>query len=293
MHTLQRTAGVLIWSAIACLGAACDGNDAPTETLLPGEEPNFSGSSSGGGGKFYLEGTAELAQDPENSANDVIRIRTDVTPFFGTVSRTVNVKVDQLDNMIEFKSWFQTPKTCIGGAPRVQLAIDLDGDGDSDGNALGYFGPSPAFTGCPPNTWLYEDFTGGDPITGLGPFMSTGQTTPNEEVEWDVSEFVCIAPTLPPGLPGDPCIPDPETEIYWSLVEDLIGSQFPNHLVCTVALVDDARTSPLPFQTGTAYYDLISAGQATWTDRSDSGGRGFAKGCARPDHDDDDDNDDD
>jgi hypothetical protein len=67
------------------------------------------------------------------------------------------------------------------------------------------------------------------------------------------------------------------------MVEQVIGA-FPNHLVCTVALVDDAM---IPLQRGTAYYDLISAGTATWTDRSDIGGRGFAKGCATPDHDDD------
>lgn len=64
------------------------------------------------------------------------------------------------------------PHTCGLGSPRVSLAIDRDGDGDSDGNAFGYLGTSPAFAACPQRTWLFEDFTGGDSITGPGPSPS-------------------------------------------------------------------------------------------------------------------------
>jgi hypothetical protein len=297
MQLLQRTALVLIWPAIACLGAACDGKDAPTETSAPAGAASFSGTSAEEGGKFLLGGTAHLDEDPENPANDAIEIRTDIPPYFGTVSRTVNVKIDKLDNMLEFKAWFYSGvgvgvKSCFDGSPRLQLAIDLDGDGDSDGNAMGYFGPSSAnFTGCPPNTWLYEDFTGGDGITGLGLFPSPPQTTPNEETEWDLREFACDASPLPAGLPGglpaDPCIDHPGAAITWSAVELAIAA-FSNHLVCTVALVDGKKTDqPPPPPRGAAYYDLFSAGTATWTDRSDIGGRGFAKGCAMADHEDD------
>jgi hypothetical protein len=273
MQTLQKAAVVLILPAIVYLGASCDGTDAPTETAAPAEAPSF--SSGDNGGRFRLGGTAQLAQDPENPANDVIRITTDVAPFFGTVSRRVNVKIDKLDNMLEFKAWFaRNPtlvgKTCHGGAPRLQLAIDRDGDGDSDGNAQGYFGASPNFTLCPQETWLYEDLTGpGDFfITGGVLAPSTGFTTLNEELEWDLTQFGGAFYNT------------------WSQVEIFFGAN-PNHLVCTVALVDDQFT---PLMQGTAYYDLFSAGTATWTDRSDIGGRGFAQGC---DDDDDDDGDDD
>jgi hypothetical protein len=228
--------------------------------------------------RWLLGGTAQLAQDPENPANDVIRIDTS-TGGFGTVSRTVNVKADKLDNMLEFKSWFEAgppPKTCIGGSPRFQLAIDLDGDGDSDGNAFGDTGINGSGTGCPQETWLYEDLTGGDGVTGLGLTPSTGHTTPNEENEW------ALAQLGGPGVPG--------AGVPWSVAETFLAA-FPFHKVCTVALVDD--TFGAPGMSGIAYYDIISGGRATFEDRHDIAGRGFARGCGPPEDDDDDDDGDD
>jgi hypothetical protein len=218
----------------------------------------------------------------------VIRIRTDIAPFFGTVSRTVDVKIDGLDNMLEFKAWFEMNavppgKTCFGGSPRLQLVIDLDGDGVSDGNAFGYFGAPPNFAGCPMQTWLYEDLTGaGDiAITGEPLAPSPPYTTSNEEFEWDVTQFTNCPP------PPEPCPPrlvlPPGFVHPWSEIESAISSQFPDHLVCSVAFVDDMF---LPIMSGTAYYDLFSAGQATWKDRSDIADRGFARGCGRLDDED-------
>jgi hypothetical protein len=224
-----------------------------------------------GNDRFLLGGTAQLAQDPENPANDVIRIRTDIAPFFGTVSRRVNVKVHKLDNMLEFKSWYETGpplKTCIGGSPRFELAVDLDGDGESDGNAFGDTGVNGSGTGCPQQTWLSEDLTGGDGVTGLGVFPSPPFTTPNEEAEWSASQLGG------PGMPG--------AGVPWSVFEEFLRT-FPNHVVCTVALVDD--TFGIPGMSGTAYYDIISAGRATFKDRDDIGGRGFARGCDRDEDD--------
>lgn len=93
-------------------------------------------------------------------------------------------RVPELDNMLENKHRFQgaPPHSCGSGSPRMALAIDRDGDGDSDGNAFGYFGTFPAFVGCPVETWLYEDYTGPDSITGLGNglFPSPPLAIPNE-----------------------------------------------------------------------------------------------------------------
>jgi hypothetical protein len=103
------------------------------------------------------------------------------------------VRVWDLDNQLEAKAWFREPHTCGLGSPRIALAVDTDGDGDgdSDGNAFGYLGTSPAFTPCAMGTWLFEDFTGGDGITGLGPLSSVDTLggaepggPPNEELEW-------------------------------------------------------------------------------------------------------------
>jgi hypothetical protein len=222
---------------------------------------------------WLLGGSARLAQDPDNPANDVIKIST-VGGSFGTVSRTVNTKVDRLDNMLEFKSWFELGKTCFGGSPRFQLAIDRDGDGDSDGNAFGYYGPSPSFTGCPPQNWMYEDLTGaGDAlVTGgpLAPSLNPTRPTPNEELEWDLTQFGGLFYNT------------------WSQVEAFFAAQ-PSHQVCTVALVDDSFGAP--GMSGIAYYDIISGGRATFEDRDDIAGRGFARGCGRGDDDDDGDDD--
>jgi hypothetical protein len=248
--------------------------------LLGGQVADATGTSSSGG--WLLAGTAYLATDPENSANDVVKIRTDpnLAPFFGQVSRTVNVKIDKLDNMLEFKARFSSPtKSCAVGTPSMQLVIDTDGDGEEDGVAFGTFGAPPTFIGCPMNTWLYEDFTGpGDGlITGglLSPSAppSPPPSPPNEEFEWNLVQFDV---TLPPQT--------------WSQVEAFFAA-FPNHKVCTVALVDALPTDlvtglPLPIipgSSGTAHYDLISGGRATWVDGSDIAGRGIAQGCGRLD----------
>ena len=87
----------------------------------------------------------------------MVRINTLVDPLYGTVSRRLNVKIHQLDNMLEFKAYFQN-RSCGGGSPRIQLAVDLDGDGVSDGNLHGHW-PPPPFSGCLPNRWAYNDLT--------------------------------------------------------------------------------------------------------------------------------------
>lgn len=41
-----------------------------------------------------------------------------------------------------------TDDDCFGGSPRIQLAMDTDNDGLSNGNIFVYLGPVPAFSGC-------------------------------------------------------------------------------------------------------------------------------------------------
>jgi hypothetical protein len=263
---------------------------------------------------FKLGGTAQLYQDPDNSANDVIRIRTDIDPFFGTVSRRVNGKIPKLDNMLEFKAWFMPTKTCFNASPRLQISIDVDGDGTPDGNALGLYGQFGTFPDdpegiptqldvCPPKNWMYEDFTGAGDIliTGapLTPSTDPNRPIPNEEFEWDLFEFIDQLPTdllgnclpLPP-LPDGGTFPEGLVGLPWSQVEAFFNTVFPNHQVCAVALVDDARGEVgevfAEFLRGTAFYDLISGGKNNWSDRNDTAStRGFVIGCNQPDHADD------
>jgi hypothetical protein len=187
----------------------------------------------------------------------------------------------QLDNMLEFKSYFQN-RSCGGGSPRIQLAIDLNGDGLSDGNAFGY--TAPPFAGCAPNRWQYDDLTDELPRWDLSQFAASG---------FPSAGAICTNPLFS----GNPLI-CPFTQhsgyIPWNVFETVLNTLFPLHQVCSGALVDDS-----PWFTpaaGVAYFDIISMGRATWEDRFDTAGRGFAKGCGRPDcgddsHDGDDDHD--
>jgi hypothetical protein len=211
---------------------------------------------------FFLSGTAQHARDPENPKNQVIRL-TSVFPGppaeFGAVARVFKKKVQvwDLDNQLEVKAWFREPHSCGVGSPRMALAIDRDGDGDSDGNAFGYVGTSPNFVACPQRVWIYEDFTGGDTITGPGPGVSTNPPgvpgepggPPNEQFEWDLTQF------------GGPFYNT------WSMVEAFFAA-FPNHRVCAARYVEDFGAPP-----GTSYADVITMGDATWNGFEDTAGR--------------------
>jgi hypothetical protein len=225
---------------------------------------------------FLLGGTAQHARDPQNPANDVIRINTLVEPFSGTVSRKLDTKLYLLDNMLEFKSYYRN-RSCGGGSARIQLAIDLDGDGISDGNAFGHV--KPPFAGCPPNVWDYDDVTDELPRWDISQFLDNGFPTPGA---------ICTDPILAliPGLLATICpINTHSGYIPWNAFEAVVTKLFPYHTVCTGALVDDSGW--MPAAAGVAYYDVISLGRKTWTNFGDTAGRGFAQGCGQVDHDDD------
>ena len=249
-----------------------------------------------------MGGTAQHADDPgelpiieTNPDNDVITIRTSDPGSFGTVSRKLNVKITALDNHLEFKSYF-TLSLCgdepppeeefaprgvslgnslllpnlppvpspLGLSPRIQLAIDLNADGKPDGSAFGHLLPT---EGCIPRRWNYHD------VTDLGP-------------RWDITQLALedLCGTLPllEEICGDI---EAGTGLPWDSFELALTLLFPNHRVCSGVLVDDSQGVELV--TGTAYYDLISLGRATWHIEANTAGRGFAKGCGEGDHGDD------
>lgn len=254
------------WGTIAALVAAA--------TFATGA---IAGAGGGPGAPegFLLGGTAQAAQDPENATNDVVKIDTSAPDSYGTISRTLNAKIADLDNELEFKAYYKD-RSCGGGSPRIQLSVDLNGDGTADGNVFGY--THPPFSGCAPNTWTYEDTTDALP-------------------RWDISQiagftgFPDISTLCPPGGPGGGLllpqtpvaspIPCPfETNsgyIPWDVLEAVLTTFFPNHKVCSGALVDDS--SWLPGAAGVAYYDIVSLGRGTWHNSVNTSGRGFASGC--------------
>jgi hypothetical protein len=151
---------------------------------------------------FRYFGSAGKSSDPQNPANDVVRIQTSASPpVAGGVSRRLGDKVPDLDNQLSVK-YFMQAGTCQLGSPRYQLAIDTDGDGNSNGNAFGYLGLTPSFI-CPTatNNWEYEDLTDAD-------------------LEWDITQF------------GGPFYNT------WDQVEAFFVA-FPNHKVLRGALVQD------------------------------------------------------
>jgi hypothetical protein len=232
---------------------------------------------------FLLGGAAKHALDPENPSNEVIKIDNTIPPgqcvapnfencTFGTISRSLNTRIQQLDNMLEFKSYFQN-RSCGGGSPRIQLSIDLDGDGNADKNAFGH--TRPPFSACVPNRWQYDDVT-------------------DELPRWDVSQLVALgfpSPTTICTLPVFATNPivcptggfqTHSGYIPWVVFETVLSTLFPYHRVCAGSLVDDSGWyAPA---TGVAYYDVISLGRRTWVDFSDTAGRGSARGCSAATH---------
>jgi hypothetical protein len=187
--------------------------------------------------KFELVGTATFDKDPTDPANFVVKV--DNTTGFGGIGRTLNAKITSLDEHLTVRYYFVSPKTCGQGSPRIQLAIDTDGDGISNGNAFGAIGPSPGFIGCQQDKWLTEDLT----ISALEGTQALGR--------WDGNQ-VC---------PGTNFVP-------WDVLKACLVSVFPNHIVLRATLIEDPAT-PVP---GITYYDNVTLGYRTLEDSSDVSG---------------------
>ena len=193
------------------------------------------------GHKFELYGTAVDSVDPENLANHVVQIDTTAPGSFAVMLRDMggpHVKANNLDHLLQSK-YYLVNRTCGGGSPRYQLAIDTDGDGDRDRNVFGYFGPYPTFAGCPPNVWIFEDLTDDMP-------------------RWDLTQLT--NPPIPPGMVTFPAPPGFVTT--WDLAEGFMMGAFPNHQILTISMVDDSSWMP-PLFKGIAYWDLSTMGNRT------------------------------
>lgn len=248
----------------AVLFAGCDGTADPAPTA-PTDVPDWVGSLLSGpvlfqadptstqeelpgmGRKFQLFHVTIDAQDPQNSTNDVIQaITTAVYPDgIGLAVRNLRpgISVDALTSQMNLKYLFPTaPRTCAGGSPRFQVAIDGNGDGafdqftgGPDQNAFGYVGHAPFGAGCLTGVWDVIDMT-------------------DDVGRWDLSQ-------LGGGM-----------TMTWSAAAMFINTNFPNHRVISGALVDDS-CSFAPTSCGTAYYDLVTLENRTLENDQDTVGK--------------------
>ena len=198
----------------------------------------------GMGHKFELQFAMMDDQDPDNPTNDVISVVT--TPVFpagtGVAIRNLppGIKITALESQLNLKYYFPT-RSCGGGSPRIQLAIDSDGDGDfdqfdsdpDDGNAFGYVGHAPFGVGCITGAWDILDMT-------------------DHVGRWDLSQ-------LGGGM-----------TMTWDQAEAFITAAYPNHQVLTGSLADDGCAGGVATACGQAYYDLVTVENRTLENDNDT-----------------------
>ncbi len=184
------------------------------------------------GHKFELYFGMDDSQDPQNPTNDVIAVDT----TGGTIGMALRnmppgIKIAALDHQINIKYLFPA-RTCDGGSPRIQLAIDRDGNGQFDGNAFGYVGHAPFGAGCITAEWDIVDMT-----DNIG--------------RWDLSQ-------LGGGM-----------TMTWDLAETFVTTTYPNHQVLSGSLVDDSAGFA-GGAAGQAYYDLLTIENRTLENDQDT-----------------------
>jgi hypothetical protein len=203
-------------------------------TVLSADAASTQEELPGMGHKFQLYGVMTDDQDPQNPTNDVISALTTTAYPAGAGSAVRNlppgIKITALTNQIQLKYLFPA-RSCGGGSPRIQLAIDTDGDGVSNGNAFGYVGHAGFGAGCLTGVWDFVDMTDGVPA------------------RWDLTQF------------GGGYQNWPGVLAFFSLM--------PGHQVLTGALVDDS-CSFAASSCGQAYYDLVTIENRTLENRLDT-----------------------
>jgi hypothetical protein len=103
---------------------------------------------------YTLFGDAEYVSPGDGGSGRAVQIRSDASPGFGGIDYDVpagttfaNLDILSTDFMPELDD------LCLGGSPRFQIGIDMDGDGDRDGNIFVYFGIDSASPPCVPGAW--------------------------------------------------------------------------------------------------------------------------------------------
>ena len=122
------------------------------------------------GHKFELLGVMTRDADPENAVGEsggsggggggnetISAITTPSTIALAYRNLPPGIKITALTNQLGLKYYFEAPRTCFGGSPRIVLLVDSDGDGLVDFAANGHVNPGGNYTACPVDKWRYED----------------------------------------------------------------------------------------------------------------------------------------
>lgn len=199
----------------------------------------------GMGHKFQLFFGMVDDQDPDNMTNDVISLLA-TSSQIGIAFRNFppGIKIAALDDQINLKYFFEAPRTCFGGSPRITLFVDSDGDGQFNFAAHGHVNP-PVFGACLTNQWRIEDLT--DLLK-----------------RWEVTPATAVTPAC--GPIGGP------TTCTWDELEMRITTQFPNHKILGGFLLDGESCSFVANGPGCgkAYYDLVTLENRTLENDQDT-----------------------
>lgn len=199
------------------------------------------------GHKFELLGAMVRDTDPENpvgkpggsgggvGGNETISATMTPTNFALAFRKTPpGIKITAFTNQLGLKYYFEAPRTCGGGSPRITLLIDIDGDGQTDVAGHGHVNP-PLYTACVTEKWKYED---------LADDLERWELTPSR-----------------PGFPPFPFMP-------WKDFAAAITLAFPDHKILAGFLVEDS-CGFFALTCGKAYYDLVTIENRTleiWQD---------------------------
>jgi hypothetical protein len=196
----------------------------------------------GMGHKFELFGAMMDDVDPMNPTNGTVSAT--MTPTVVAVAfRNLppGIKITALDTQLGLKYFFEAPRTCGAGSPRVSLLVDSDGDGSTNFVAHGHVNP-PVFAACLQGEWIYENLT-------------------DNLKRWEVTPATALTPAC--GPVGGP------TTCTWDELEARITAQFPNHKILGGFLVEDS-CSFFPATCGKAHYDLVTIENRTLENKQDT-----------------------
>lgn len=218
MKPIGYLVGILALSLIGC----SDHNDNPPPASPPAPA-------------FVIKEGASLATAPDDATNEVVAIDNSTT--FGVIERDVLLdSLAPLDGRLSVSYFFEAPKTCDGGSPRVVLAVDADADGlfdedapvAPDGWAYGRLADDGT---CPAGSWETVDLTDATGRWSLGAFGGGAFET-------------------------------------WDAMVALLEADHPGYRIVEVELVEDTGTTP-GVSPGVTYYDDVTFGDRTLSNHAD------------------------